>query len=137
MRTIICGGRDYEFTEADKAFLDKMLTELPITEVLEGGSTGADFEARIWSSERGVPYATYDAEWDNITAPGAVVRYRAHDGKPYNALAGPWRNEKMATLAQVCIVFPGNRGTADMVKRAHRHGLRVIASEEFTVKYGA
>lgn len=125
MRVVICGGRDYVLTVGDAKWLDGMRASLPITEVLHGDATGADAGAKKWAIARGVPHRPFPAKWDDIDAPGAVIRER-RDGRKYNVLAGYWRNEDMAKAADICIAFPGGNGTADMMKRAEAHGLLVL-----------
>ncbi len=125
MKTIICGGRDYVLTRGDARWLDGLLETLPITEVFSGGAPGADAGGEKWARARGVPVDPHPAKWDDITAPGAVIKTR-RDGKKYNALAGFWRNQEMAEQAQICIAFPGGSGTADMIRRATERGMRVI-----------
>jgi predicted Rossmann-fold nucleotide-binding protein len=41
-------------------------------------------------------------------------------------MAGHYRNQEMAdTGADLCIAFPGGRGTADMVRRAAAAGIEI------------
>lgn len=117
MRTIICGGRNYIFTPEDRAWLDELKKELPITVVLHGaqktwtGKTyiGADWFGAQWGYANILPVEPYPADWIN-----------------HGRAAGPLRNEKMAKVADACIAFPGGTGTADMVRRATARGLKVI-----------
>lgn len=125
MKTIICGGRDYQLTDLDRGRLDVLRTVLPITEVVCGGATGADAGGEDWARSHDIPVTPKAADWDNITAPGAVIRTR-RDGTKYNVLAGFWRNQVMADYAQACICFPGGTGTADMRERAEARNLRVV-----------
>lgn len=125
MKTIIAGGRDYVLTRGDARWLDELRSTLPITEVVSGGATGADAGGEKWANTRGITIHPCPANWDDITAPGAVVRTR-RDGRKYNVLAGFWRNEEMAKYADALIAFPGGRGTADMIARATEHGLKIV-----------
>jgi glycerophosphoryl diester phosphodiesterase len=67
------------------------------------------------------------ADWDNITVPGALIRTRK-DGKEYNALAGPMRNEQMAQYADALIaVWNGvSTGTGDMIDRMRKYNKRLL-----------
>lgn len=109
MRTIIAGGRDYNFNSKDEEFLDSIADS--ITEVVEGGATGADTCARYWATKRGIPTKTFHADW-----------WRN------GMAAGPIRNREMAEYAKngQCILFPGGKGTDSMCSIATSAGLKVI-----------
>ena len=119
MRTIICGGRDYEFTVDDWKWLDGLRLSLPITEVVSGKQSrydtfkrrfvGADYFGEKWAAKNNIAVEGFPAEW-------------VHFGRS----AGPRRNQEMADYADACIAFPGGNGTADMVRRAREKNLRVI-----------
>lgn len=109
MKTIICGGRDYILTDADRAWLDGLKDSLPITEMVSGGASGADQGGEEWSLRHRLPMRRFNADW-----------------RRYKVSAGPRRNQQMADYADACIAFPGGKGTADMVRRAREMGLKVI-----------
>ena len=109
MKAIICGGRDYEFTEANYCALDKLCEELPVTEVVSGCAPGADACGEKWAVRRSISIKQFPADW-------------AGQGRK----AGPLRNQQMADYADVCIAFPGGKGTEDMVRKATKRGLRVF-----------
>lgn len=109
MKACICGGRNYVLTQADAKWLDGLRQSLPITEIIHGDATGADAGAKKWATLRGVPQRAFPADWNCYGSP-----------------AGPMRNQVMAEIAEVCIAFPGGRGTADMIARAEAHGLIVL-----------
>jgi hypothetical protein len=90
--------------------LDAALRSGPLT-IIEGGARGADKLARQWAEDRGVPVATYPAEWDRHGVSAGPIRNRQmlEDGKPDMVLA-----------------FPGGKGTANMVEQAHRAGVLVV-----------
>jgi|KBSSwiStaDraftv2_1062776.scaffolds.fasta_scaffold2564038_1 hypothetical protein len=48
MHVIICGGRNYIFTQEDRDWLDT----LGITRVYTGGAAGADMWAGSWANDR-------------------------------------------------------------------------------------
>ena len=110
-KAIIAGGREYRFTEGDRAWLDSLNLKLVIT----GGARGADTEAENWATERGIPVRVFPADWDK-----------------YGKRAGPTRNQQMAEYllslppSRRVILFPGGRGTANMKKQAEKLGLKVI-----------
>jgi hypothetical protein len=107
MRLIVAGGRDYQFTEGDIAFLDKVAPA--ITEVVSGGATGADRCGEEWASKNGIPVKVFPADWDT-----------------HGKAAGPLRNRQMAEYAQGVILFPGGAGTASMHREAAANGLYIV-----------
>lgn len=119
MKTIICGGRDYEFVLRDYERLNQLKLELPITEVVSGaqkkfikakhGFVGADHFAERWAKACGLPVKKFPADWNKFGPP-----------------AGPLRNLEMAKYAEACIALPGGKGTANMLKQAQERGLRVF-----------
>lgn len=107
MRVIVCGGRGFD----DYDLMARTLDSLGVTEVAEGGASGADDMAEAWACQRNKPCRTYPAQW-------------AKHGKS----AGPLRNQHMLDdfTPDAVIAFPGGRGTADMVRRAKSAGVRVV-----------
>jgi YspA, cpYpsA-related SLOG family len=111
MRVVICGGRDYQLTAGDRAWLDTLCQSLPITEVITGGGRGVDAAVDLWARRRGLVRYVFPPAWEI-----------------YGRAAGPRRNEEMARFCgpqAACIAFPGGLGTADMVRRARQTGLAV------------
>lgn len=109
MKIVVTGGRDY----LGVATIDDVLScHYEMTALAHGGCpTGADKIADDWAREHGIPVTVYPADW-------------ARDGKA----AGPIRNARM--LAEFApdrvIAFPGNRGTADCVRKARTLGISVL-----------
>lgn len=132
VRIVVTGGRNYSDYEAVKRELDEWLALADAMQVglivIEGGATGADALARRWCEENpdSVRHIREDAKWTDLDAVPCVPR-RRKDGTLYNAAAGGIRNQKMldAHLPSVLLQFPGGKGTADMVKRAHAAKVRV------------
>lgn len=88
-------------------------------EVVSGAADGVDTLGELFAEKAGLKVHKKPADWDNIKAKGAVIRYRKSDGKPYNAVAGHWRNEEMAQIANgALIVWDGkSTGSLDMLHR--------------------
>lgn len=107
-RVIVCGGRDYQDREAVFAALDRIRPDL----VIQGGATGADRLAFDWCMARTVECYNMPANW-----------------KEHGKAAGPIRNQRMIDefRPSMLIHFPGGRGTADMISRATKAGLEIIA----------
>ena len=111
MRVLVCGGEDHGDEARLRAVLDDLHAESPISCVIKGGAPGADRFGKHWASLRGVAVQTY-------------VPCRHLDGR----IAGMKRNQAMIDYGKpdVVIAFPGRRDTADVVRRAHAAGVRVI-----------
>lgn len=120
MRILVTGGRDYDdqitVGRALQAACLDLIDHLPPWDdgsrpptVVHGGARGLDTTAATLAAEAGWNVEAHPADWD------------AH-----GRAAGPIRNQKMADLgADLCIAFPGGRGTADMVRRAEKAGIPV------------
>jgi len=112
MRVLVCGGRDYKDARLVFETLQALHRKTPITTVIEGGAYGADSYAREWAdtSIDQVIVEEYKADWSL--------------GKK----AGPIRNQRMLDEGKpdLVLAFPGGRGTADMVARAKKAGVKVI-----------
>ncbi len=115
MKLIVCGGRD--FTKRDFVFdrLTRIYSLWNVTEVIQGGATGVDALAKEWAEQRGIPCTTVPAKWDE-----------------YGPKAGPMRNSEMAKMGDLCAVFPGGKGTADMHTKARKAALHVFVYTEPT-----
>lgn len=108
-RVIVCGGRDF----SDSVLMDSVLSQhVGHDDILvHGGARGADNMAGEWARAKGIIVHVYPADWQQ-----------------HGRSAGPIRNQQMLTQSRPDLVvsFPGGRGTADMVARAHRAGVPVI-----------
>jgi hypothetical protein len=137
MRVLVCGGRDFEDRYRVYAELDRiadtskehMLGKNQLLIIHGDCKTGADHFADEWfvlhcGFHDVLPFP---ADWDDISHPDAVVRTR-RDGTKYDAKAGPRRNQKMIDEGKpdIVLAFPGGDGTADMVRRARKAGVKVI-----------
>lgn len=116
MKTIIAGSRsilDYEL-------LKQTIKEsgIKITHIISGGAKGVDTLAERYAKENNIPLTVVKAEWTNFEPP-CVIRHRTNG--PYNLLAGPIRNQKMANIGEALIALHNNsKGTKDMVTRAKK-----------------
>lgn len=105
----MCGGRDFKNQWFVWAKLDEFINGHNHV-IIQGGARGCDKFAKLWAISRGIPYETYEAQWSR--------RGRA---------AGAIRNQKMIDDGKpdLVIAFRGNTGTADMVRRAEKAGIRI------------
>lgn len=102
----VTGGRHYSDSAHVFRVLDEIHAAHPVTELVQGGATGADRFAKLWGDSRGVKVRTFDADW-----------------KAHGNAAGPMRNQEMLEYVlrqdarRMLVAFPGNKGTADCVRR--------------------
>ena len=108
-RTIIAGGRDLPEDMTFWPALDDARAVLGITEVVCGGARGGDTIGRLWAEDHGIPVKMFPADWSK-----------------HGRAAGPIRNQQMAEYADALVALPGGKGTADMIQRAQRRGMKVI-----------
>ena len=113
MKAIIAGGRDFIPTQEHYDWLVSQLVEYSVDTVFSGGCRGADDFGASTAYSIGIEVVEYFAQWHK-----------------HGTKAGPIRNEAMAKHADICILFPGGWGTADMRKRALRHKLTIIEYRE-------
>lgn len=111
MRVLVCGGRDYRDVGRVGAIIQKLHNEAGVDVLIEGGAYGADRLAREWAQSIGIRVETFDADWEN-----------------HGSFAGPMRNTRMLNEGQpdLVVAFPGGRGTADMVRKARKAGVKVV-----------
>lgn len=119
-RVIIAGSRrfnNYDLLK-DKVLkvLERRIKKHKI-EVVCGMAKGADLFGKQLAEEMNWRVLKFPADWDDIEAEGAVVKYS--NGRPYNAVAGHWRNQEMADVADCLLAFRVNnsKGTNDMIMR--------------------
>lgn len=141
---LICGGREYgrllpgRIKDHPKrrqerkdfcAVMGRLAVEFGVFQVIHGGAAGADSLADTWlESAKGFPKAqVYKAQWKDVERPGAVIKINKMTNEPYDAAAGPHRNQKMVDQGKpdLVVAFLGGSGTADMVDRARKAGIEV------------
>ncbi len=111
VRLLVCGGRKYKDKARVYKNLDKISGILQIEVLIHGDAPGADTLADEWATERNIPKLPFPADWDK-------------HGKP----AGHIRNRQMLTEGNpnLVVAFPGNAGTANMVKQAKQAKIKVV-----------
>lgn len=108
MKTIVAGSRSI----TDYKTVHSAIYEAPwiITEVVSGGAPGVDTLGEQAAAEFGIPVKLFPADWNK-----------------HRRAAGPIRNQQMAEYADALIaIWDGvSNGTADMIRRAKHHKLRI------------
>lgn len=99
MKLIIAGFRTFH----NYGKLTRELSAIPlweITEIVNGGATGADRLGEQFAKENNIPVKVFQADWNQ-----------------YGKKAGPIRNHEMAKYADQAIVFHENnsKGASDMI----------------------
>jgi len=82
-------------------------------QIVSGGATGADSVGEYYARDIGkCGLIEFPADWDK-----------------YGRAAGPRRNEAMARYTAQrgggIVAFEGGKGTADMLRRAKKHGITI------------
>ena len=124
MKTIIAGCRWINDYDIVKAAIEASGFE--VTEVISGAANGVDTLGENWADTHDIPIKRFPANWKNIKTKGAVVRRNKYG--QYNAVAGLWRNERMAKYADALVaVWDGqSSGTKHMIDTARKYGLKVF-----------
>lgn len=116
MRLLVCGGRDYHDAAELNSTLDRIAADRgPIEVLIHGAARGADTLAHLWAEMRGIPVASFPADWDR-----------------HGRSAGAIRNGQMLTEGRpdLVVAFPGGNGTANMVRQSRERGVEVIKVDE-------
>jgi hypothetical protein len=119
MRVLVCGGRDYDDKRHVWDTLDRIaevsaeqpLGKRPFVIVHGACRSGVDELADAWAVSNYILIDEFPADWTS-----------------HGRAAGPIRNQRMIDDGRpdLVIAFPGGRGTADMVSRAERAGIKVV-----------
>jgi hypothetical protein len=111
---IVCGGRDYQPTREDGAWLTWWLAFLAARTVVHGAARGVDTWAGTLASRLGLLVASVPADWDG-----------------QGVAAGPIRNRLMIDRGPVGVIaLPGGKGTYDMVKAATARNVPVFLRDD-------
>lgn len=111
MKLLVCGGREFADGKLLYRILDEIHEQYGVDILFQGGADGADIGAYHWACEHQIPeIRQYNAQWTN-------------EGDK----AGPIRNARMLRKSQpdIVVAFPGDVGTADMVRKSLAKGYTV------------
>jgi len=108
MKLVIAGGRSRRLNKHDLELLDEIYEQENITTVISGDCHGVDKAGAEWAEKKNIHVWREPANWSK-----------------YGRRAGPIRNEKMAKMADVVVLFPGGVGTNSMYQMAKKYNLRI------------
>lgn len=119
MRVLITGSRIFDDAYILNLALDGFCEEREVDKksltIVHGGARGADSLASLWAKKNGVEVEVWKPDWDS-----------------YGRAAGIMRNQDMLNSGvDIVIAFPKGeaRGTRDMMRRAKKEGVEVVAVE--------
>lgn len=125
MRVLVTGGRKY-------SNLNEVRHQLvgldPTATIVHGAASGADATVDLVADSLGFDVESHPAAWEGPCRSECFPGHRRPrvGGDTYCPAAGNYRNQDMVDLgADLCIAFPGGKGTADMVRRVREAGIPV------------
>ena len=116
MRVLVCGGRnfsDYDTVAEWLIYFLKQYAAMPLhTTIISGHARGADKLGERFAKDNECNLLTFPADWDK-----------------YKKAAGHIRNQQMLDEGKpdLVIAFKGGTGTADMVNRSVKAGVRTVS----------
>lgn len=118
MKVLVCGGRDFNDYDLLVDTLIGLLGQYEIKDVIfiSGRASGADKLGERFAKANNCELLVFPADWNKFGKAAGFIRNQQmlDEGKP-----------------DLVVALPGGRGTADMVRRAKKHGIEVAE-----VKYG-
>ena len=135
LRLLVTGGRDYADATRVEAELQMAIEARlgpgadPSRVVLvHGDAGGLDRLAAAAAKRLGFQVEPHRPHWTGPCRPTCPPhRRRRRDGSDYCPAAGVYRNAEMVELgADLALVFPGGRGTADCARRIRVAGIEVL-----------
>jgi hypothetical protein len=108
MVAVIAGGRNFLGNRNHFEWAKKIIEENEIDKIITGDCKGADKFGEMISRLLHISYKAFPADWSK-----------------YGLKAGPIRNWQMSIVANICILFPGGKGTESMKKCAIKNNLKI------------
>ncbi len=120
----VIGSRNWPDSKKILDFLN--VSKDKISCIVSGGARGVDSIAEDWADKNNIDKKIFEAEWDNINAPNAVIKINKY-GKKYNANAGFERNTDIIKYADLVLAFRYNmsKGTTDSINKAIKLGKKI------------
>lgn len=105
--------------------MELQLIDLRCSEVISGKAKGADLFGEEIARELGIPVREFPAKWKDIKdKPEKEIGHNTFGS--YWKIAGMIRNQEMIDYANCLIVFPGGKGTEDIIRKAKKKGIKII-----------
>lgn len=119
----VTGGRTF----SDWNLVAVVISALPDGVLVHGAASGADdLCAKWWTRMLDRIDEPHPADWGRECDARCTHPKREDDRGNYCPAAGPLRNQEMVDSGlDLLIVFPGGRGTADMVRRARAQDIEI------------
>ena len=131
MIALVTGGRDFRDKDMLFAIMDRIHAERGIDMVVHGDAgryklyarrpialDGADALAGRWADERGIAQVKFPANWNGRGDAAGMIRNRL----------------MLDTIKpDLCIAFPGGRGTSNMMRIAREAGVELIDVEDMVL----
>jgi hypothetical protein len=114
MKLLVTGGRNFYNYEMVYTTLDMLHKEDNITLLIHGDAQGADRLCAQWAKLNNIEIVAYPADWDIMGKAAGVIRNSA----------------MLLEKPDVLVVFPGGKGTADMVNKALKAGIKIVKAQE-------
>lgn len=129
MRVGVTGGRNYH----DRDVVERTMFEYcQLGDVIvHGAARGADSLCAKLADDMGWEKEPHPADWRAPCTPECKPGHRRVNayGKSYCPMVGLYRNQEMLDGGlDLLIVFPGNSGTADMVRRCKKAGVKIVTA---------
>lgn len=109
-KIIIAGGRTFDNYDAMYRFMDAIINNEYTPIIVSGTANGADKLGERYANAKGYDIIRMPADWDK-----------------YGKSAGYKRNEQMALVADMAVIFwdKQSKGTKHMIDLANKHNLEV------------
>ena len=112
MKVLVCGGRDFNDYDLLADTLVSLLGQYGLKDVIfiSGRAHGADRLGERFAKANNCELLVFPADWNKFGKAAGFIRNQQmiDEGKP-----------------DLVVALPGGRGTADMVRRAKKHGIEV------------
>lgn len=129
IKTIISGSRSVFDYKLLVKILQEHDLEGKITEVVCGDTKGMEKCGETWAKQNDIKIKHIPAEWDNLDAPGVIIR-EGQFGK-YNAKAGFDKNRALAKYADnaVVVIQGEDVGSDSLIQEMEKLGKEVFVYE--------
>jgi predicted Rossmann fold nucleotide-binding protein DprA/Smf involved in DNA uptake len=122
MKVAVIGSRSFADQKLMFSTLDKIGGK---TVIVSGGAPGADRLGERYAEANGLVKEIYKADWNNLTHPDAVIRFK--HGRQYDANAGFRRNKTIVDSADLVVAFwdGSSKGTKNALDYARSKGKEI------------